>query len=302
MRAVSDQDHAPARTVGRAGSDADTAVVWDAHIGGIPLCLIGFESRPVAREGLVPADGPSVWTVGHPVPAVLEEGRPSHQRGQRQPTGRRARQPLRLRRLTRVDADDGSSSTARRSDGRSPTSTGRSCSSSSPATTAARSSCSPSSSTRTSRSSAVEGSYASVIGGAPAAAVVFAREVDARTQGRPEAGRGGRARRVEAASRRNSRRLASSTRSPRRCDRRSWARSPRSSTASTASSVRSRSARSIASSRRRACGRISVDALERGIARVTASDSHEWDGAAAVRRGGSSIVRRRQSSRRRRRR
>ena len=63
MRAVSDQDH---RTLERwdRWQHADTAVVWDAHIGGIPVCLVGFESCPVPREGIVPGDGPSAWTSG----------------------------------------------------------------------------------------------------------------------------------------------------------------------------------------------------------------------------------------------
>ena len=55
---------------------------------------------------------------------------------------------------------------------------------------------------------AVEGSFASVIGGAPAAAVVFAREVNARTERRPAGGRaagpdgGGRRRRRRRPARR----------------------------------------------------------------------------------------------------
>ena len=63
MRAVSDADHRPLERWDR-WQHADTAVVWDAHIGGIPVCLVGFESSPVAREGLVPGDGPTVWTSG----------------------------------------------------------------------------------------------------------------------------------------------------------------------------------------------------------------------------------------------
>lgn len=43
---------------------ADTAVVWDTHIGGYPVCLIGFESRPLSRRGRIPMDGPDVWTGG----------------------------------------------------------------------------------------------------------------------------------------------------------------------------------------------------------------------------------------------
>ena len=44
--------------------DAQNAVVWDAHLGGLPVALVGIESRPLARDGLVPADGPEQWTSG----------------------------------------------------------------------------------------------------------------------------------------------------------------------------------------------------------------------------------------------
>lgn len=43
---------------------AETAVVWDAHVGGHPVCLIGFESRPMPRRGRIPLDGPDTWTGG----------------------------------------------------------------------------------------------------------------------------------------------------------------------------------------------------------------------------------------------
>src|ERR1019366_648330 len=63
MRAVSDQDHAPLeRYSGMRG--AETAVIWDAHLGGFPVCMIGIESKPLARFGFVPADGPDQWTSG----------------------------------------------------------------------------------------------------------------------------------------------------------------------------------------------------------------------------------------------
>ena len=38
--------------------------MWDAHIGGIPVCLIGIESHTVPRRGFVPAGGPSSWSSG----------------------------------------------------------------------------------------------------------------------------------------------------------------------------------------------------------------------------------------------
>src|SRR5262249_49445986 len=48
----------------RRWSGAETAIVWDAHLGGLPVCLIGIESRPLVREGHRPSDGPPVWTGG----------------------------------------------------------------------------------------------------------------------------------------------------------------------------------------------------------------------------------------------
>jgi acetyl-CoA carboxylase carboxyltransferase component len=44
--------------------DAEAAVVWDAHLGGWPVCMIGIESHPIDRFGPVPADGPGQWTSG----------------------------------------------------------------------------------------------------------------------------------------------------------------------------------------------------------------------------------------------
>jgi acetyl/propionyl-CoA carboxylase alpha subunit/acetyl-CoA carboxylase carboxyltransferase component len=63
MRAVVDADHAPLERWPRM-RDAEVAVIWDAHLGGWPVSLIGFESRPLARRGMVPADGPDEWTAG----------------------------------------------------------------------------------------------------------------------------------------------------------------------------------------------------------------------------------------------
>lgn len=48
----------------RTMRDAETAVVWDAHVGGHPVCLLGIESRPLPRRGRVPLDGPDTWTGG----------------------------------------------------------------------------------------------------------------------------------------------------------------------------------------------------------------------------------------------
>ena len=63
IHAVADQDH---RVVERWAdmAEAETAVVTDARIGGWPACLIGIESRPVARRGFPPADGPASLAAG----------------------------------------------------------------------------------------------------------------------------------------------------------------------------------------------------------------------------------------------
>src|SRR6185437_12967891 len=63
MRAVSDQDHSVLeRWAGMA--DADTAVVQDVHLGGRPVCLLGIESKSVPRLGFPPADGPDAYSAG----------------------------------------------------------------------------------------------------------------------------------------------------------------------------------------------------------------------------------------------
>jgi acetyl-CoA carboxylase carboxyltransferase component len=45
-------------------ADAEVAVVTDAHLGGRPVTLLGIESRPLPRRGPLPADGPEGWTAG----------------------------------------------------------------------------------------------------------------------------------------------------------------------------------------------------------------------------------------------
>jgi acetyl/propionyl-CoA carboxylase alpha subunit/acetyl-CoA carboxylase carboxyltransferase component len=63
MRALSDQDH-PVLERWAGMADADTAVVQDVHLGGRPVCLIGIESRAVPRRGFPPTDGPDTYTAG----------------------------------------------------------------------------------------------------------------------------------------------------------------------------------------------------------------------------------------------
>jgi acetyl-CoA carboxylase carboxyltransferase component len=63
MRAVVDEDHPPLeRWAGMR--EAESAVVWDAHLGGWPVAVLGIESHPLPRYGQLPADGPDSWTSG----------------------------------------------------------------------------------------------------------------------------------------------------------------------------------------------------------------------------------------------
>jgi acetyl-CoA carboxylase carboxyltransferase component len=63
MRAITDQDHAPLeRWPDLTG--ADTVAAWDAKVGGWPVAMLGVEGRALRRRGLVPADGPGQWTSG----------------------------------------------------------------------------------------------------------------------------------------------------------------------------------------------------------------------------------------------
>ena len=60
LAAVADQDHPPLeRWFGMR--DAEIAVVLDAHLGGHPVCLLGFESKPIPRLGWAPVYGPDQW-------------------------------------------------------------------------------------------------------------------------------------------------------------------------------------------------------------------------------------------------
>ncbi|GLY66873.1 biotin carboxylase N-terminal domain-containing protein [Amycolatopsis taiwanensis] len=63
MRAVADADH-PVLERWAGMADAETSVVQDVHLGGWPVCLIGIESRSVPRRGFPPTDGPDTYTAG----------------------------------------------------------------------------------------------------------------------------------------------------------------------------------------------------------------------------------------------
>ena len=63
MRAAIDSDHLPLeRWADMRGAEA--TVVWDAHLGGWPVTLLGIESHPLVRHGFIPADGPEQWSSG----------------------------------------------------------------------------------------------------------------------------------------------------------------------------------------------------------------------------------------------
>ena len=233
MRAVADQDHPPLeRWAGMA--DAETRRRLDAHLGGRPVSMLGIESRPLPRGAA--SRPPTGRTPGPPARCspVVEEGRPRDQRGQRQPAAWWSWRTCRASTARPSRCATCSSSTAPRSAGRSSTSTARSCSAWSRATTAARSWCSQGAEPAM-KVLAVEGSFASVIGGAPAAAVVFAGEVDARTAADPRVAElRPRSRAADEAERAPL--PPSWPRSGRRCGPRSSARSRPSSTPCTASS------------------------------------------------------------------
>jgi acetyl-CoA carboxylase carboxyltransferase component len=183
MRAVSDADHRPLERWDR-WQHADTAVVWDAHIGGIPVCLVGFESSPVAREGLVPGDGPTVWTSG----TLFPQSSKKVARALNTASGNR---PVVV--LANLSGFDGSPESMRSRQLEYGAEIGRAVTNfDGPIVFAVISRYHGGAFVVFSKQLndnlevvAVEGSFASVIGGAPAAAVVFAREVQARTTADP---------------------------------------------------------------------------------------------------------------------
>ena len=142
MRAVADQDHAPARAVGddagrrhRGGARRD-ARRHPRHDDRRRVTAVAPHRGP-ARGRARPVDG------GHVVPALLEEGGEGDQCRVRQPAGGDPGEPERVRRVAGVACAACSWSTAPRSVGPSSTSTGPSSSASCPGTTAVRSWCSP---------------------------------------------------------------------------------------------------------------------------------------------------------------
>ncbi|MBW8803888.1 MAG: ATP-grasp domain-containing protein [Catenulisporales bacterium] len=183
MHAVADQDlPVLERWAGMAG--AETAVVTDAHLGGHPVCLIGIESRPVPRRGFPPTDGPDTYTAGTLFPQ-------SSKKVARAINAASANRPVVV--LANLSGFDGSPESMRKLQLEYGAEIGRAIVNfSGPIVFAVISryhggafvvfskALNPSMTVL-----AVEGSYASVLGGAPAAAVVFSGEVNTRTANDP---------------------------------------------------------------------------------------------------------------------
>jgi acetyl-CoA carboxylase carboxyltransferase component len=183
MRSVTDQDH-PVLERWAGMADADTAVVQDARLGGYPVCLVGIESKSVPRRGFPPADGPDTYTAGTLFPR-------SSKKVARAINAASGNRPLVV--LANLSGFDGSPDSMRNLQLEYGAEIGRAivnfegpivfCVVSryhGGAFVVFSKALNPSMTVL-----AVEGSFASVIGGAPAAAVVFAGEVDARTAADP---------------------------------------------------------------------------------------------------------------------
>jgi acetyl/propionyl-CoA carboxylase alpha subunit/acetyl-CoA carboxylase carboxyltransferase component len=180
MMAAVDQDQRPLeRWAGMRG--AETAVVWDAHLGGYPVCLIGIESRPVPRLGFVPADGPDQWYGGTLFPL-------SSKKVARAINAASNNRPVVV--LANLSGFDGSPESMRKLQLEYGAEIGRAVVNfRGPMVFCVISRYHGGAYVVFSRVLnenlevvALEGTYASVIGGAPAAAVVFAREVQARAR------------------------------------------------------------------------------------------------------------------------
>ena len=179
MRAVADTDCDPLERW-RDWQDADTSIVWDATVGGIPVCLLGLESRTVPRTGFVPADGPPAWTSGTLFPQ-------SSRKTARAVNAASGNRPLVV--LANLSGFDGSPESMRRWQLEYGAEIGRAVTNfDGPIVFVVVSRYHggafvvfSKALTESMEIAAVEGSYASVIGGAPAAATVFAREVKQRT-------------------------------------------------------------------------------------------------------------------------
>ncbi len=180
MAATIDQDHKRLERWYRM-EDAEIAVVWDAHLGGFPVCMIGLESRPIKRLGFVPAYGPDQWTGG----TLFPQSSKKVARALNAASGNR---PVVV--LANLSGFDGSPESMYRLQLEYGAEIGRAVVNFvGPIVFCVISRYHGGAFVVFSKTLnenleiiALEGTYASVIGGAPAAAVVFAREVEKRTE------------------------------------------------------------------------------------------------------------------------
>jgi acetyl-CoA carboxylase carboxyltransferase component len=183
MRAVSDQDH-PVLERWADMADAETAVVQDVHLGGRPVCLLGIESRPVPRHGFPPSDGPDTYTAGTLFPQ-------SSKKVARAINAAHGNRPLVV--LANLSGFDGSPESMRKLQLEYGAEIGRAIVNfRGPIVFCVISRYHGGAFVVFSKALnrnitvlAVDGSFASVIGGAPAAAVVFAGEVESRIRKDP---------------------------------------------------------------------------------------------------------------------
>jgi acetyl/propionyl-CoA carboxylase alpha subunit/acetyl-CoA carboxylase carboxyltransferase component len=183
MRAVSDSDSEPFERWAR-WRDAEISIVWEARIGGIAACLIGLESRTLPRAGFVPADGPPSWTAGTLFPQ-------SSRKVARAINAASGNRPLVV--LANLTGFDGSPESMRLWQLEYGAEIGRAITNfRGPIVFVVVSRYHGGAFVVFSKRlndnmeiAAVAGSYASVIGGAPAAGVVLVREVNARTEKDP---------------------------------------------------------------------------------------------------------------------
>ncbi|MFJ2094168.1 biotin carboxylase N-terminal domain-containing protein [Streptomyces sp. NPDC087901] len=183
MRAVSDQDH-PVLERWADMADAETSVVQDARIGGRPVCLLGVESHAVPRQGFPPSDGPDTYTAGTLFPM-------SSKKTARAINSASGNRPLVV--VANMSGFDGSPESMRKFQLEYGAEIGRAVVNfDGPIVFCIVSRCHGGTFAVFSKALnpnmtilAVEGSFASVLGGAPAAAVVFAGEVRKRTAADP---------------------------------------------------------------------------------------------------------------------
>jgi len=156
--------------------DADNAIIWETRLGGNAVGMIGIESRPLPRFGAIPHDGPETWSGGTLYPSSSKK----IARGINAFSGR---MPLVI--LANLSGFDGSPESLRKLQLEYGAEIGRAIVNfkgpiiflvvaryHGGAYVVFSKSLNPNL-----RVGAVKGSFASVLGGAPAAAVIFPREV-----------------------------------------------------------------------------------------------------------------------------